>query len=296
MIGIDWGTTSFRAFRLNADGSIRDRRHGPRGVLNVQNGRFADALREEIGPWLAAGERHVLLCGPVGGPRGWIEAPLLPCPAGPAELARALGTIPFDWAEVRQMPGLTCADASGALGVIRCEAALVMGALAQLGGAGFACVPGSNSTWAAVEAGRIVSFATHATGETFVALRGQAFPGRTIRDAPASDLAAFDAGVARSGQDGGLLHHLFGMRALALAGRFADGAAGSFLLGLLIGHEVRAALAALPRDAVVHVIGAPEPTALYVRAIEAAGRMAERVNGEAIARGLTLIGAAARWG
>jgi len=295
MIGVEWGTTSFRAFRLTAEGAIRDRRHGPRGVLNVQDGRFGDTLREEVGPWLAAGERHVLLCGPVGGPRGWVEAPLLPCPAGPAELARALGRVPFDWAEVRQMPGLTCSDAGGALGVIRCEAALVVGALAQFGGAGLACVPGSNSTWARVEAGRIVGFATHATGETFVALRGQVFPGRTIRDAPASDLAAFDAGVARSGQEGGLLHHLFGMRALALAERFADGAAGSFLWGLLIGHEVRAALAGLPPGAVVHVIGAPELTSSYARAIEAAGGLAERLNGEAIARGLALIGAAARW-
>lgn len=295
MIGVDWGTTSFRAFRLTADGAIRDRRNSPRGVLNVQNGRFADTLREEIGPWLAAGERHVLLCGPVGGPRGWVEAPLLPCPAGPAELARALGTVPFYWAEVKQMPGLSCADAGGALGVIRCEAALVMGALAQISGAGFACVPGSNSTWARVEAGRVVGFATHATGETFAALRGQVFPGRTIRDALASDLDAFDAGIARSGQAGGLLHHLFGMRALALAGRLADGAAGSFLWGLLIGHEVRAALAALPGGAMVHVIGAPELTAFYARAIEAAGGMAERLNGEAIARGLALIGAAARW-
>ncbi len=295
MIGVDWGSTSFRAFRLTPDGAIRDRRLGPRGILNVKDGRFADTLREEIGPWLAAGERHVLLCGAIGGRQGWIEAPLLPCPAGPAELARALGTIPFDWAEVKQMPGLTCADAAGALGVIRGEAALVVGALARSGGAGLACVPGSNSTWARIAAGRIASFATHATGETFAALRGQVFPGRTIRDAPASDLVEFDAGVARSGQEGGLLHHLFGMRALALAGRFADGGAGSFLWGLLIGHEVRAALAELPRGVMVHVIGTPELTALYARAIEAAGGMAEQLNGEATARGLALIGAAAHW-
>ncbi len=296
MIGVDWGNTSFRAFRLTPDGTIRDRRQGPRGILNVQDGRFADTLREEIGPWLAGGERHVLLSGMVGGRPGWVEAPLLPCPAGPAELARALGNVPFDWAEVKQMPGLTCAEGAGALGVIRSEAALVVGALAQIGGAGLACVPGSNSTWVRIEAGRLDSFATHATGETFAALRSQIFPGRTIRDAPASDLAVFDAGLAHSGQEGGLLHHLFGVRALAQAGRFADGAAGSFLWGLLIGHEVRAALADLPPEVMVHVIGAPELTALYARAIETAGGMAERLNGEAVARGLALIGAAARWG
>ena len=41
MIGIDWGTTSFRAFRIARDGTIRDRRSGPRGILNVVNNRFA---------------------------------------------------------------------------------------------------------------------------------------------------------------------------------------------------------------------------------------------------------------
>ena len=61
MIGVDWGTTSFRAFRIAKDGTIRDRRTALRGLLNVPDNRFADTLREEVGPWLAAGEGHVLL-------------------------------------------------------------------------------------------------------------------------------------------------------------------------------------------------------------------------------------------
>jgi len=50
---------------------------GTRDPQDSWEQHFADTLREEIGPWLASGERHVLLCGPVGGPRGWVEAPLL---------------------------------------------------------------------------------------------------------------------------------------------------------------------------------------------------------------------------
>src|SRR5690348_4698190 len=50
MIGVDWGTTSFRAFRMTDDGTMRDRRAGPRGLVNVPDNRFADTLREEIGP------------------------------------------------------------------------------------------------------------------------------------------------------------------------------------------------------------------------------------------------------
>ena len=47
--------------------------------------------------------------------------------------------------------------------------------------------------------------------------------------------------------------------------------------------------------AVVHVIGTPELTALYARAIELCGGIPERVNGEAAARGLALIGEHAKW-
>ena len=61
MIGVDWGTTNFRAFRITPGGAIRDQRAGPRGIVNVPNNRFSDTLREEIGPWLAVGETHVLL-------------------------------------------------------------------------------------------------------------------------------------------------------------------------------------------------------------------------------------------
>ena len=73
MIGVDWGTTSFRAFRFARDGSIRDQRTALRGLLNVPDSRYADTLRDEIGPWLAAGEDHVLLSGMIGSRQGWKE-------------------------------------------------------------------------------------------------------------------------------------------------------------------------------------------------------------------------------
>jgi 2-keto-3-deoxy-galactonokinase len=47
---------------------------------------------------------------------------------------------------------------------------------------------------------------------------------------------------------------------------------------------------------VVHVIGTPELTALYARAISACGAYAERHDGEAAARGLAMIAEHASWG
>jgi 2-dehydro-3-deoxygalactonokinase len=114
-----------------------------------------------------------------------------------------------------------------------------------------------------------------------------------MREGPA-DGAPFDAGVQRCGDPGGLLHHIFGARSLVLAGQLAETDAAAYLSGILIGHEVRSALAGR-RGVVVHVIGAPELTMLYGRAISAHGGYPERHDGEAAARGLALIGGRATW-
>nr|WP_294528402.1 2-dehydro-3-deoxygalactonokinase [uncultured Rhodopila sp.] len=294
MIGVDWGTTSFRAFRVGRDGSIRDRRGSARGIMNVPDGRFGDTLRDEIGPWLALGEDRVLLSGMIGSRQGWKEAPYLPCPAGPAELAAALVDIGFDWAKVKLVPGLCGTDESGVAEVMRGEEAQVMGVPALLRDGGIACLPGTHSKWVRVEGGRITGFTTHMTGEIFAALRGHTILGRMMRDGPAGG-APFEAGIARSADAGGLLHHLFGVRALTLADRLQETESPAYLSGILIGHEVRAAMARSP-GAIVQVIGAPDLTALYARAIAGCGGYAERHDGEAAARGLALIADHADWG
>lgn len=293
MIGVDWGTTSFRAFRVGRDGTIRDRKSGPRGILNVQNGRFSETLREEIGPWLAAGETHVLLSGMIGSRQGWKEAPYLPCPAGPAEIAGALTDIDFDWARVKLVPGLSCNDAAGVAEVMRGEETQVIGVAGLLANGGLACLPGTHSKWVQTATGRITGFTTHMTGEAYGALRGYTILGRTMREGPANG-TPFDAGVRRSAQPGGLLHHIFGVRAEVLAGRLGETESGAYLSGILIGHEIRAALNGHP-GTVVQVIGAPELTDLYTRTISACGGFAERHDGEAAARGLALIADHATW-
>ena len=213
MIGVDWGTTSFRAFRIARDGSIRERRTALRGLLNVPDNRFADTLRDEIGPWLAAGENHVLLSGMIGSRQGWKETAYLPCPAGAPDVAAGLVEIEFDWGQVKVVPGLSAVDESGVAEVMRGEETQMFGVLAAMGGSGLACLPGTHSKWVRVEGGRIVGFTTHMTGEAFAALRGHTILGRMMREGP-TDGAPFDAGVRRSGEPGGLLHHIFGARSL----------------------------------------------------------------------------------
>jgi 2-dehydro-3-deoxygalactonokinase len=290
MIGVDWGTSSLRAYRMAADGRIRDRRASPTGILHVTDGAFAATLRREIGAWLADGERHVLMSGMIGSRQGWVEATYLPCPAGAADLAAALLPVPFDGAQVLLVPGLSDADEADTPEVMRGEETQIVGTLADAADA-IACLPGSHSKWVRVIAGRINAFRTYMTGETFAALRSATILGRMMTDGP-TDLAAFDRGVARAGEAGHLLRQLFGVRTLGLFGRLAEGESASYLSGLLIGHEVRAAR---PAGESVHLIGTPELCALYARAILAQGGTPLPAAPDAAASGLHLIGRTAPW-
>jgi 2-dehydro-3-deoxygalactonokinase len=294
MIGVDWGTSSFRAYRMAADGRVIDKTSSPTGILFVEAGRFADVLRRAILPWVNAGERHVLLSGMIGSRQGWVEAPYLPCPAGAADLAGATIPVPFDGAEVRLVPGVTCEDA-GVPEVMRGEETQIIGALAEFGAGGIACMPGSHSKWVRVEGGRIVGFSTFMTGEAFAAFSGHTILGRMMKaDAPA-DPEALRRGLDRSADAGGLLRHLFGVRTLGLFGRLSETSAASYLSGLLLGHEVRAALAVAPEAGPVVLIGDPKLCTLYAEAIAVCGGEARIAKGEAATVGLGRIAGEVQW-
>ncbi|MGX7709492.1 2-dehydro-3-deoxygalactonokinase [Methylobacterium sp. Gmos1] len=290
MIAVDWGTSSARAYRLAPDGAVLARREGAGGILRVPEGGFPAALTEMVGDWLAAGETRVLLSGMVGSRQGWQEAPYLACPAGLDDLAGALVPVPFAGATVRLVPGLSAEDAAGTPEVMRGEEVQIFGALAGDEDA-LICLPGSHAKWVRVAGGRVAGFTTSMTGEAFAALSGHTILGRMMTG-PAEVGPAFEAGVARSAEGGGLLHHLFGTRALGLFGRLAPEDAASYLSGLLIGHDVAAAMT---EAAIVRLVGSGPLMALYGRAIALKGGQAVAGDPDAAARGLALIGERTEW-
>lgn len=284
MIGIDWGTTSLRAYRLGPAGEVLAKHDSADGILSVPAGGFPAVLRRVAGAWLAEGESRVLLCGMVGSRQGWVEAPYLPCPASPAGIAANLTRLAFPGAELRLVPGLSTRDAGGVPDVMRGEETKLVGLLAQ-GVSGLVCLPGTHSKWVRLEAGRVAGFATHMTGELRAVLLDHSILGRLA--APGESPAAFARGVARSGQPGGLLHHAFGTRALGLHGELAAAETASYLSGLLIGHEIRAAM----RDAEpVHLAAAATLAAPYATALGLLGVACHQHSPDIVAAGLTEIG------
>ena len=289
MIGIDWGTSSFRAWRLNPGGTVLDRAESERGILTIPPGGFPATLRATISPWLAQGETLILLCGMVGSRQGWQEAPYLPCPAGPAEIAAALTPLAFDGARCLLVPGLTTRDAAGIPDVMRGEETKLIGLLSVLGEApALACLPGTHAKWARIAGHRIEGFTTHMTGETRALLLEHSILGRLAEPGP-FDAPAFLRGVRRARDAAGLLHHIFGTRALGLMGELAAEETDSYLSGVLIGHEVAAATAGAPIPDPVELAGSATLTRAYGLAFGEFG-LAFRLHDPDLAlRGLALI-------
>lgn len=292
MIGVDWGTTNFRAFRLDEDGKVFDWRSSSVGVLNVRGGRFGEALLAEVGGWLTDGEQRILLCGMVGSREGWAEAQYLCCPVGIEEIADSVIKVPFAGVEVRLVPGVRAADAYGIPEVMRGEETKALGILDACGGNDLACLPGTHSKWIHLRDRKIAGFFTCMTGEVYAALSKCTILARMMTAEAGMDQAAFLLGVARSADGGGLLHHLFSVRTLALMDRLKEEASASYLSGLLIGHEVRDAM---PTAAHVHVVGAAPLCSLYAKAIRACGGSCALGDEDAAARGLAAIGRRLNW-
>jgi 2-dehydro-3-deoxygalactonokinase len=292
VIAVDWGTSNFRAFRINAEGAVVARCSSPQGILRVGKGNFETALRAEVGAWLQEGEDHILLCGMVGSRQGWVEADYLRCPVGIEELAASLVRVPFFGAKVLLVPGVMGPAAANVPELMRGEETAAMGILDAGAGAGLVCFPGTHSKWIELSDRRIVSFTTSMTGDVYSALCKCTILERTMTNGTATDEAAFRDGVLRSADSGGLLHHLFGVRTRVLMGQLREEASASYLSGLLIGHEVRATM---PHGARVVLVGAAQLCGLYVQAIEACGGEAVPAEEDAAALGLGAIGRRLGW-
>ncbi len=292
MIAIDWGSSNFRAFRIDGTGTIIDRRSFAGGILRISEGRFAEALVEQVGEWLQDGEDRILLSGMIGSRQGWVETEYLQCPVGLTDLAGAVVKVPYPGAEVMLIPGVTGTDADGVPEMMRGEETEAMGVLEAYGGTGLVCLPGTHTKWIDFHDHAITGFVTCMTGDVFAALRDSTILSRIMNKRPDIDKGVFLRGVARSADSGGLLHHLFSVRTLALTGQLSEDSSASYLSGLLIGHEVRSAM---PAGADVHLVGSPQLCLLYALAIDACGGTYTIENGDAAARGLAAVARRLEW-
>jgi 2-dehydro-3-deoxygalactonokinase len=292
MLAVDWGTSSLRIYRLDADGKILDVRHSPNGILSVNDEMFSRALENEAGDWISADEGPILMSGMIGSRQGWKEAAYVSCPAGISEIASALTEVTWNTNHAWIAPGLRCRHLSGVHDVMRGEEVQILGIVDDLGdGEHRVCLPGTHSKWVTVRDKNIVSFTTHMTGEVFAVLREHSILGRTMN--PNSTMAsdqfsetAFLSGVSRSSDRDGLLHHLFGVRAQVLSDELGENESASYLSGILIGHELRSSTT---DSREIHLLGSTELTKLYTLAASTMNMDSVVHDAEAVTRGLYAV-------
>jgi 2-dehydro-3-deoxygalactonokinase len=295
LIAIDWGTSSARAYALDAHGGIVAERSAPLGVQRIVDGNFSGALSTLCGGDIPDGV-PLLASGMIGSRQGWVEAPYRECPAGFDAIAAGLTLVPR--VKLYIVPGLLCRDAAGVPDVMRGEETQIFGAVPDhLDRREVVVLPGTHSKWAIVGAAGIERFATFMTGEMYAILREHSILGRLVGDgagANNSDADALARGVRMSlRDDAALSHDLFSARTLALTGALASGGVADYLSGLLLGAEIAAARGWLEQ----HMLGAASVTLVgdtllcerYRRALRVADIGAVQDPGDAAARGLWRI-------
>ena len=269
-IAVDWGTTNRRAWRMES-GALAQEFKDDRGVLSVGKGEFPAAVAEIRGE---LGDHPMLMAGMIGSNRGWVEANYMPCPAGLDDIAQSL-----TWAEPGRtaiVPGLNTTNPAD---VMRGEEVQIFGAIetGMIPADALLCHPGTHNKWATLADGRVETFRTVMTGETFNLLKEHSILSDLLKDEMAVD-DAFRAGVERGLQGRLLTAELFSVRAGVLLGERRKEDATDFTSGLLIGADVGFGLKG--SEGGVWIMGRPELTRLYCAAIAIAGREATEIDGE----------------
>ncbi len=289
-LALDWGTSSFRAYRVGADGAVLETVSAPQGILAVENRGFDEALEKQVGQWDVA--LPVFASGMITSRQGWIEVPYVACPANLKSIAAGLNVhTSRRGRKIHFVPGVSTRDESGVPDVMRGEETQVMGATA--GGTEYFITPGTHSKWITCEAGEIKGFATYMTGEMFAVLKNHSILGRLMTGDSYFE-AAFERGVRAGLKDaGGFLHRIFSARTLALFNEMPTDQLSSYLSGQVIGTEIAHATAGHSPAAQYNILATPALAQHYVSAMKYAGLKVRFSDPDVAVKGLRNIAQAA---
>jgi 2-dehydro-3-deoxygalactonokinase len=244
LIGLDWGTTSLRAYLYDVDGKVVATREHAWGMRHLPEGGFPAALRAITTGWPPC---TILAAGMVGSRQGWHEVPYVEVPADITAIAK--GVVRNSACARHDMwiaPGLLQGSPAN---VMRGEETQIIGALSQQpehrANVRFV-LPGTHSKWATVSDGRIAAFDTIMTGEIYALLMKHSIlgAGMSVEEQQPVPNEAFLRGLhsAKESAAAGVFSRLFSSRALMLNNQLAADDVPEFLSGLLIGEEFRVAL------------------------------------------------------
>src|SRR5690606_25699529 len=144
---VDWGTSSFRLWLMDSDGTVLAERRSSEGMTAAAGIGFPQVLTSHLDAVAASADLPVIICCMAGARPGWIEAGYVDVPSPPHSLPRGAVRIPGETRDIRILPGLA-QRRKDAPDVMRGEETQLLGALdPQAGGEQLVCMPGTHSKW-----------------------------------------------------------------------------------------------------------------------------------------------------
>ncbi|MEP0566014.1 MAG: 2-dehydro-3-deoxygalactonokinase, partial [Paracoccaceae bacterium] len=158
LVGIDWGTSSLRAFLIGAGGEVLDSIMSDEGIMHVPDRDFDAVFDRVVGSLPVGPGLPVLMSGMITSRNGWVETPYAQLPLGAERLAGSIvshGTK--TGAEVHFVTG-AATEHKGGPDVMRGEETQIVGVAALGLTDGLFVMPGTHSKWVNLEGSGIANF------------------------------------------------------------------------------------------------------------------------------------------
>ncbi|MDO1581191.1 2-dehydro-3-deoxygalactonokinase [Rhizobium oryzicola] len=287
-VAVDWGTSSFRVWLMDAEDKVLAERRSGEGMTTAATVGFNKVLGAHLQELQAPAELPVIVCGMAGARQGWVEAGYVDAPARLSAVLSGAVNVPSAAWTVKILPGIA-QRAQDAPDVMRGEETQLLGALGPgASGERVVCMPGTHSKWVNVSGDKVSGFSTFMTGELFDVISKNSILKHTIEGAERFDGShpAFRQAVLTARQKPQMLTNLFfTVRSGQLLHGLDSTSAAARLSGTLIGAEMAGGLANAGADTHIHLVASGSLQALYEAAFQALGLAFETIDADVAVRG-----------
>jgi 2-dehydro-3-deoxygalactonokinase len=273
-IAIDWGNSNFRAYAVDAEGNVRQRTKAHQGVSRIKDGNFAATLKRLLGKWFNKyPQTPLLMVGMIGSDQGWQEIEHAEAPLNVQELSGYVEKVfnhRFD-RDIYIVPGVkVIRENHVSFDHVRGEEVQVFGVLKEHSSDEhqYICCPGTHSKWLQAHNKCICDIHTFITGEMFSLISRNSLLAQHIEGTAYTDIDAFDRGLNVSQESDSLLADIYLAHTECVAEQINRISVSSFVSGVLVGNEIKAAKKLFPNMKIVTIIGAPWLIEMYQKACD----------------------------
>lgn len=288
---VDWGTSSFRLWLIDEDGTVLGERRSSEGMTTAASTGFAQVLQSHLSAVFAPDDIPVIVCGMAGARQGWVEAGYIDTPTLLSAILTGAVSVPGQKRDVRILPGLA-QRSKQAPDVMRGEETQLLGAIAaDAHGEQIVCMPGTHSKWVRVVDGAVTGFSTFMTGELFDVITKHSILSHAVTGAEAmpADAAALEAAVKAAFDQPALATSLiFGARAGQLLHGLTAVGAQARISGTLIGAEIAGGLLNVGKGTAITLVASGRLQTLYESAFHILSLPYQTIDADAaVRRGLS---------